>query len=114
MDVRRVSEPAVLIADFSAAAGALSMDGWPRAPCMASFCPLRIVSGPAAGFGAVYAFALSARTTSASPGSMRRVKPWMLSKHDRLHIYVPAGPVVLASLEMYLRARIGSVFKGSA
>jgi hypothetical protein len=43
------------------------------------------------------------------------VKPWMLSNHNRLHIYVPAGaPVVLASLEMYVRARIGSVFKGSA
>jgi hypothetical protein len=41
--------------------------------------------------------------------------PWMLSNHDRLHIYVRAGAlVVLASLEMYVRARIGSVFKGSA
>jgi hypothetical protein len=43
------------------------------------------------------------------------VKPWMLSNLDRLRIYVPAGaPVVLASLEMYVRARIGSVFEGSA
>lgn len=43
------------------------------------------------------------------------VKPWMLSNLDRLHIYVPAGArVVLASLEMYVRARIGNVFEGSA
>ena len=43
------------------------------------------------------------------------VNPWMLSNHDTLHIYVPAGAtVVLASLEMYVRARIGSVFEGSA
>ena len=116
------------------------------------------------GFGAVYAFALSARTTSAAgagmvlkvgkagPNSDARsrsqhyttsgrstlaksllahpivwpwlgiaqldeasVKPWMLSNLDRLHIYVPAGArVVLASLEMYVRAGIGSVFEGSA
>jgi hypothetical protein len=39
----------------------------------------------------------------------------MLSSLDRLHVYVPAGAlVVLVSLEMYVRARIGSVFKGSA
>jgi hypothetical protein len=32
-----------------------------------------------------------------------------------MHIDVSAGaPVVLASLEMYVRARIGSVFEGSA
>ena len=43
------------------------------------------------------------------------VNPRMLSNHDRLHTYVPAGaPVVLASLEMCVRAGIGSVFKGSA
>lgn len=43
------------------------------------------------------------------------VKPWMLSSLDRLHIFVPAtSPVVLAPLEMYVRARIGSVFEGSA
>jgi hypothetical protein len=34
---------------------------------------------------------------------------------DRLQIYVPAGaPVVFALLEMCVRARIGSVFEGSA
>ena len=39
----------------------------------------------------------------------------MLSNHERLHIYVPAGAtVVLAWLELYVRARIGSVFDGSA
>jgi hypothetical protein len=43
------------------------------------------------------------------------VKPWMLSSLDRLHIYVTAGaPLVLVSLEMYVRARIGSAFEGSA
>lgn len=43
------------------------------------------------------------------------VKPWMLANLDRLHIFVPAhAPLVLASLEMYVRARIGSVFEGSA
>jgi hypothetical protein len=159
-----LTDPAVLIADFSAAAGALSMDGWP--------CTLHgeLLSAPhrqaarRPGFGAVYAFALSARTTSAAgagmvlkvgkvgPNSDARfrsqhyttsgrstlaksllahpivwpwlgisqldeasVKPWMLSSLDRLHIYVPArAPLVLVSLEMYVRARIGSVFEGSA
>jgi hypothetical protein len=39
----------------------------------------------------------------------------MLSNLDRLHIYVPAeAPVVLAPPEMYVRARIGGVFEGSA
>jgi len=43
------------------------------------------------------------------------VKPWMLSNLDRMHIYVPASSLlVLAALEMYVRARIGSVFEGSA
>jgi hypothetical protein len=43
------------------------------------------------------------------------VKPWMLSNLDRMHIYVPAPSLlVLAALEMYVRARIGSVFEGSA
>jgi hypothetical protein len=43
------------------------------------------------------------------------VKPWMLSSLDRLHICVPAGArLVLVSLEMYVRAGIGSVFEGSA
>ncbi len=43
------------------------------------------------------------------------VKPWMLSNLDRMHIYVPATSLlVLVALEMYVRARIGSVFEGSA
>lgn len=43
------------------------------------------------------------------------VKQWMLSSLDRLHIFVPDGhPDVLAALEVYTRARIGSVFEGAA
>lgn len=39
------------------------------------------------------------------------VKSWMLSHLDRVHFYVPAGhDLVLASLEVYVRARVGSVF----
>jgi len=65
-----LTDPAVLIADFSAAAGALSMDGGP--------CTLHgeLLSAPhrqaalRPGFGAVYAFALSARTTSAAGAGM--------------------------------------------
>jgi hypothetical protein len=43
------------------------------------------------------------------------VKPWMLANLDRLHIFAPGeSPLVLEALEMYVRARIGSVFEGSA
>lgn len=43
------------------------------------------------------------------------VKGWMLANLDRAHIYVPErSPLVLLPLEMYVRARIGSVFEGSA
>jgi hypothetical protein len=43
------------------------------------------------------------------------VKVWMLANLDRLNIYVPGDrPGVLSALEMYLRARVGSVFEGSA
>ena len=43
------------------------------------------------------------------------VKQWMLTNLDRLHIFVPAdAPEVLPVLEMYVRARVGSVFEGSA
>lgn len=43
------------------------------------------------------------------------VKSWMLRHLDRAHFYVPAGhDVVLASLEVYVRARVGSVFEGAA
>ena len=45
----------------------------------------------------------------------RNVKSWMLTNLDRMHIFVPDGhPVVAASLEVYVRARIGSVFEGAA
>jgi hypothetical protein len=43
------------------------------------------------------------------------VKSWMLTHLDRFHFYVPAGhDTVLASLEVYVRARVGSVFEGAA
>lgn len=43
------------------------------------------------------------------------VKSWMLGNLDRMHIFVPDGhPVVSASLEVFVRARIGSVFEGAA
>lgn len=59
-------DPAVLIAEFSAAVGELGLDGWP--------CGLRGEVLPAPhrqpalppGSGAVHAFALSARATSAA------------------------------------------------
>lgn len=45
----------------------------------------------------------------------RNVKSWMLFNLDRMHIFVPDGhPVVVASLEVYVRARVGSVFEGAA
>jgi hypothetical protein len=164
MHASMLTDPAVLIAEFSAAVEELGLDGWP--------CGLRGEALPAPhrqpalppGSGAVYAFALSARATSAAgvgmvlkvgrvgPNSDARfrsqhyttsgrstlaksllahpilwpwlgitqldaatVKPWMLANLDRMHVYVPArSPLVLATLEMYVRARIGSVFEGSA
>jgi hypothetical protein len=43
------------------------------------------------------------------------VKPWMLTHLDRAHFYVPgAYAIVLPSLEVYIRARVGSVFEGAA
>jgi hypothetical protein len=43
------------------------------------------------------------------------VKQWMLDNLDRWHVFVPAGhPQVLAALEVYARARMGSVFEGAA
>ncbi|MGH9116148.1 MAG: hypothetical protein ACRDWW_10015, partial [Acidimicrobiales bacterium] len=43
------------------------------------------------------------------------VKAWMLGHLDRFHFFVPAGhDAVLASLEVYIRARVGSVFEGAA
>jgi hypothetical protein len=43
------------------------------------------------------------------------IKDWMTTSLDRLHIFVPGDrPQVRAVLELYIRARIGSVFEGSA
>lgn len=43
------------------------------------------------------------------------VKSWMTGNLDRLHIFVPGDrPDVRSVLELYVRARVGSVFEGSA
>ena len=43
------------------------------------------------------------------------VKPWMLTNLDRIHFFVPGDrPEVVASLEIYARARWGSIFEGAA
>jgi hypothetical protein len=43
------------------------------------------------------------------------IKDWRTTSLDRLHIFVPGDrPQVRAVLELYVRARIGSVFEGSA
>ncbi len=43
------------------------------------------------------------------------VKSWMTSNLDRAHWFVPAGrQEVLSELEVYIRARVGSVFEGAA
>jgi hypothetical protein len=150
--------------DFFAAADQLGIDGWPcPLQCQKVGAPHRQAGLPA-GFGAVYAYALSAGTTSAAgagtvlkvgkagPNSDARfrsqhyttsagstlaksllknrilwrwlgiehldettVKAWMLTNLDRINIFVPAeSPLVLNELEKYVRARIGSVFEGSA
>lgn len=44
-----------------------------------------------------------------------RVKGWMLGGLDRFHFFVPADrSEVVAELEVYVRARVGSVFEGAA
>lgn len=43
------------------------------------------------------------------------VKRWMLNELDRIHFFVPGDRLeVLASLEIYVRARWGSIFEGAA
>jgi hypothetical protein len=43
------------------------------------------------------------------------VKPWMLTNLDRVHFFVPGDRLeVVASLEIYARARWGSIFEGPA
>jgi hypothetical protein len=43
------------------------------------------------------------------------VKPWMLESLDRAHLYVAAAAVpILPQLEVYVRARVGSIFEGAA
>lgn len=43
------------------------------------------------------------------------VRQWMLANLDRTNVYVPAASTALVpSLEMYIRARLGSVYEGAA
>lgn len=43
------------------------------------------------------------------------VKSWMLANLDRAHFYAPGDRLeVIAELEVYIRARVGSVFEGAA
>ena len=43
------------------------------------------------------------------------VRTWMLANLDRVNLYVPSSSAdLLPHLEMYVRARVGSVFEGSA
>jgi len=42
------------------------------------------------------------------------VKTWMMTNLDRTHFFVPDGhEEVLATFEVFVRARVGSVFEGS-
>jgi hypothetical protein len=42
------------------------------------------------------------------------VGEWMLARLDRIHFFIPSGhPYVLGALEVYVRARTGSVFEGA-
>ena len=43
------------------------------------------------------------------------VAEWMRQHLERVHFYVPDdGAVIIESLEVYVRARVGSVFEGAA
>ncbi len=43
------------------------------------------------------------------------IRAWMTTHLDRLHLFVTdPTPEILSTLEMYVRARIGSVYEGSA
>jgi hypothetical protein len=43
------------------------------------------------------------------------IRPWMTSSLDRMHIFVwQPSPELLTTVELYVRARIGSVYEGSA
>jgi hypothetical protein len=65
-----LTDPDILIADFSAAADQLGIDGWPcRLHGELLPAPHRH-TGLRSGFGAVYAFALSTRATSAAGAGM--------------------------------------------
>jgi hypothetical protein len=43
------------------------------------------------------------------------IRSWMTANLDRLHIFVrQPSPEFLTTLELYVRARVGSVYEGSA
>lgn len=43
------------------------------------------------------------------------IRSWMMARLDRLHIFVrDPSPELLTTVELYVRARIGSVYEGSA
>ena len=47
--------------------------------------------------------------------NMGNVKSWMTNNLDRFHFFVPSGhELVVAELEVYVRARVGSIFEGAA
>jgi hypothetical protein len=47
--------------------------------------------------------------------NVSNVKEWMKNNLDRFHFFVPAGhDEVIAELEVYVRARVGSMFEGAA
>lgn len=43
------------------------------------------------------------------------IRSWMIANLDRMHIFVrPPSSELLTSVELYVRARIGSVYEGAA
>jgi hypothetical protein len=46
--------------------------------------------------------------------TVESVGDWIRASVDRTDFFIPAGcPQVLATLEVYIRARVGSVFEGA-
>jgi hypothetical protein len=88
--------PAALIADFSAAAGELGIDGWPCSPHGELLPAPHRQMALRPGFGAVYAFALSARTPSAAGEGMvlkvGRVGPNSDARFVHSATRYPGGP----------------------
>ncbi len=133
-EVRRAPHaPPALPRDFAAVyVFALSRDAGSRAPAGAGAVLKVGRVGPNSGarFTSQHYSPASARSTLA--GSLLRyrvmwpwlavesldagnVKEWMTNNLDRFHFFVPAGhEAVVAELEVYVRARVGSIFEGAA